>query len=75
MRPRKYTNIPANKGIAVGFFACKFIRFIFRVLRAFKSVFFVFMCLYNWIYNYASTDKEKSIKKRINNIYNNIEYI
>ena len=64
MIPRKYTNIPANKGRAVWFFACKFIRFILHVLRAFKSVLFVFMCLYNWIYNYASTDKEKSIKEK-----------
>ena len=64
MIPRKYTNMHANKGRAGGFFACKFIRFILHVLRAFKSVLFVFMCLYNWIYNYASTDKEKSIKEK-----------
>ena len=51
----------ANKGRAVGFFACKFIRFIFHVLRAFL---FVCVCLYNCIYNYASTDKEKSIKEK-----------
>ena len=33
-------------------------------IACFKSVLFVFMCLYNWIYNYASTDKEKSIKEK-----------
>ena len=45
---RKYTNMHANKGRVGGFFA----------------VLFVFMCIYNWIYNYASTDKEKSIKEK-----------
>lgn len=60
MMPRKYTNMHANKGRAGGFFACKFIRFILHVLRAFCLC----VCLYNWVYNYASTDKEKSIKEK-----------
>lgn len=61
MTPRKYPNLNANKGRAGVFYACKFIRFILHVLRAF---FCVCVCLYNWIYNYASTDKEKSIKEK-----------
>ena len=60
MTPRKYTNLNANKGRAGVFYACKFIRYV----ACFKSVFCVCVCLYNWIYNYASTDKEKSIKEK-----------
>lgn len=64
MIPSKYTNMHANKGRAVGFFCLQIYPFY---IACFKSVLFVFMCLYNWIYNYASTDKEKSIKEK--NIY------